>query len=151
MQPADRSPLSQAAAIPYRFREGEPEFCLITSIRKGTWGVPKGIIDPGETAAETALKEAEEEGGLHGRIVGEPLGHYQYYKWNTTLQVTVYLMEVTAADDDWEEADLRTRVWRRANEARAAIQRRELQELLDVAIDRIATGGQVFNHPQRPS
>jgi phosphohistidine phosphatase len=141
MEPADHSPLLQAAAIPYRIRDRQPEFCLITSIRKGLWAFPKGIIDPGETAAETALKEAEEEAGLHGRIIGEPLGHYQDYKWNTTLQVTVYLMEVTAADDDWEEADLRTRVWRRAKEARAAVQRREIQELLDVALERIATGG----------
>ncbi len=139
MKPADSSPLLQAAAIPYRLREGRPEFCLITSIRRGTWGFPKGIVDPGETASETALKEAEEEAGLHGRIVGEPLGAYQYDKWNTTLQVTVYLMEVTAADDDWEEADLRSRTWHRADEARAAIQRRELRKLLDVALQRIPT------------
>ena len=137
---SDEAPLLQAAVIPFRLRDGQPEFCLITSIRKGTWGVPKGIIDPGETAPQTAVKEAEEEAGLHGRIVGEPLGQYRYYKWNTTLEVTVYLMEVTAADDDWEEADLRDRVWRRADEARAAIRRDELRELLDVAIERISSG-----------
>ena len=141
MEPADRSPLLQAAAIPYRFRDGQPEFCLITSIRKGTWGFPKGIIDPGETAEETALKEAEEEAGLHGRIIGEPLGEYQYGKWNTTLSVTVYLMEVTVADDDWEEAELRSRTWCRAEEARATIYRNELRELLDVACKRIPAGG----------
>jgi phosphohistidine phosphatase len=139
MELGDDLPLLQAAVIPYRLRDGQPEFCLITSIRKGTWGFPKGIIDPGETASETALKEAEEEAGLHGRIVGEPLGQYQYYKWNTTLEVTVYLMEVTAADDDWEEADLRSRAWHRADEARAAIHRDELRELLDVALQRIPT------------
>jgi phosphohistidine phosphatase len=141
MQPADPPPLLQAAAIPYRLRDGQPEFCLITSIRKGLWAFPKGIIDPGETASETALKEAEEEAGLHGRIVGQPLGQYQYYKWNTTLQVSVYLMEVTAADDDWEEADLRSRGWYRPDEARAAIHRNELRELLEVALARISAQG----------
>jgi 8-oxo-dGTP pyrophosphatase MutT (NUDIX family) len=139
MEPDDDAPLLQAAAIPFRLRDGQPEFCLITSIRKGAWGVPKGIIDPGETGPETALKEAEEEAGLHGRIVGEPLGEFQYFKWNTTLEVTVYLMEVTAADDDWEEAELRDRAWHRAREAQAAIHRDELRELLDVAIERIST------------
>ena len=131
------NPLQQACAIPYRLREGEPEFCLITSIKRGKWGFPKGIIEPGETPEETAVKEAEEEAGLHGRIVGEPIGQYRYYKWGTTLLVTVYLMEVTGVDDDWEEAELRTRIWRRADEARAAVGRTELRQLLDVALERI--------------
>ena len=43
------SPLLQAAALPFRFRNGQLELCLITSISKGRWGIPKGIIDPGET------------------------------------------------------------------------------------------------------
>jgi len=133
----ENASLEQASAVPYRFRDGQPEFCLITSTRSGKWGFPKGIIDPGETAEETAAKEAEEEAGLHGRIVGEPIGQYQYSKWGTTLLVTVYLMEVNGVDDDWEEAELRERVWRRAEEARAAISRTELRRLLDAAVERI--------------
>lgn len=133
----DASPIEQASAVPYRFRDGQPEFCLITSTRSGKWGFPKGIIDPGETAEETAAKEAEEEAGLHGRIVGEPIGRYQYSKWSTTLRVTVYLMEVDGVDDDWEEADLRQRVWRGAEAAQAAISRPALRRLLDAALERI--------------
>ena len=66
-----------------RCRNGQYEFCLITSLRKGRWGFPKGITDPGETHVETALKEADEEAGLRGRIVGDSLGesrrNYQGY------------------------------------------------------------------------
>ena len=133
----ENNPLKQASAIPYRLRDGQPEFCLITSISTGKWGFPKGIIDPGETPEETAIKEAEEEAGLDGRIVGEPVGQYQYHKWGTTLRVTVYLMEVTGVEDEWEEAELRQRVWRRADEARAAVSRTELRRLLDAAAERI--------------
>ena len=132
------TPILQASAVPYRRRKGEVEFCLITSSRKKRWGFPKGIIDPGETAEETALKEAEEEAGLHGRIRGEPLGEYDYRKWGTVLTVTVYLMEVTAADDDWEEADWRDRAWHAAKDARAAIDRGELRQVLDAAVDRLS-------------
>ena len=131
----------QAAAVPYRCRDGQPEFCLITSVRKGHWGFPKGIIDPGETPVQTALKEAEEEAGLHGRIEGDPLGKYEYYKWGTVLVVTVYLMQVTMTDADWQEASLRDRVWCRADEARAAISRQEFRELLEAALERIACDG----------
>ena len=133
------SPIQQACAVPYRWQEGRVEFCLITSTGKGTWGFPKGIVDPGETPEQTALKEAEEEAGLHGRIVGAPLGQYEYRKWNTLLVVTAYLMEVTAEDDDWEEADLRKRLWCRADAARAAIPRRESRELLGLALERIGS------------
>lgn len=133
-QPA---PIEQASAIPYRCRDGEPEFCLITSVRKGLWGFPKGIVDPGETPEQTALKEAEEEAGLYGRIQGGPLGQYQYHKWGTDLFVTVYLMEVTEAEEDWEESDLRERAWCRAFQAREAIQREALRDLLDAAVERI--------------
>ena len=137
MASSENTAIQQAAAIPYRYREREPEFCMITSIRQGTWGFPKGIIDPGETAEETALKEAEEEAGLHGRIAGDLLGRYEYCKWGAVLAVKVYLMQVTAADDDWQEADLRERRWFRAEEALAAIDRNELRELLAAARQRI--------------
>ena len=141
MSSHENTALMQAGTVPYRIRNGYPEFCLITSIRKGTWGFPKGIIDPGETAEETALKEAEEEAGLHGQIVGEPLGQYEYRKWGTVLVVTVYLMQVTAVDDEWEEGDVRERRWCRAEQARAAIRRGELRELLDAALAQICEEG----------
>jgi len=32
-----------------------------------TWALPKGLVDPGETPAETAVREAYEETGLHVR------------------------------------------------------------------------------------
>ena len=136
------NPLLQAAVIPYRYRDAQPEFCLITSIRKGRWGFPKGIIDPGETPEQTALKEAEEEAGLYGRIEGDPLGAYEYHKWGTVLAVTAFLMRVTRAADDWDEAGLRERVWLEVNEARRVIDRHELRNLLDAAVERIEAMGE---------
>jgi phosphohistidine phosphatase len=130
-------PLKQAAAIPYRCRNGKPEFCLITSVRRGNWGFPKGIIDPGETAAEAALKEALEEAGLHGEIEGTPLGRFEYEKWGQILPVTVFLMRVDQADDTWDEAKVRKRRWSRADEARELIERAEFRECFETALQRI--------------
>ncbi|MBC8874044.1 MAG: NUDIX hydrolase [Planctomycetes bacterium] len=127
--------INQASAIPFRHVDNGVEFCLITSLKRKRWMFPKGIIDPGETYVETALKEAHEEAGLHGRIVGEPLGTYEYFKWETTLEVTVVLMEVLNCDDLWEEAGLRERRWLPAAEALEILSQRELRHLLQKAIE----------------
>ena len=76
-------PIAQACVVPYRRRDERIEFCLITSLKKKRWIFPKGIVDPGETVEEAALKEAFEEAGLHGRILGDPIGKYEDSKWGT--------------------------------------------------------------------
>lgn len=130
-------PIQQASAIPFRRRGDVIEFCLITSINGRRWGFPKGIIEAGDSPETTALQEALEEAGLHGQIVGEPLGTYRYQKWGTDLDVVVYLMEVTQADDAWQEGDLRERVWLLADEAIARLDRDELVATFHAAVDRI--------------
>jgi len=44
---------------------------------EGVWALPKGLIDPGEKGAETALREVAEETGLTGRLEGK-LGDVRY-------------------------------------------------------------------------
>jgi len=44
---------------------------------EGTWALPKGLIDPGETGAATAVREVEEETGLSARLE-EKLGDVRY-------------------------------------------------------------------------
>lgn len=136
------APIAQASAVPYRRNGGRVEFCLVTSTRKGAWGFPKGIIEPGDTPAQTVHHEAEEEAGIRGRLDPQKLGAYRYSKWGTTLHVTAFLMEVTEVDDDWPEAHLRERRWCPADEARRLIGREDLLVLLEVAVARLEGGEQ---------
>jgi len=125
----------QAATIPFRRRsDGTFEFCIITSLRDGRWGFPKGMVDPGETVEETALKESDEEAGLHGDLLSEPLGEYTYVKHVQPLRVVVFLMEVTRAASTWDEAKLRTRRWVSADEVRALVAHPEQRRLFEVAV-----------------
>jgi 8-oxo-dGTP pyrophosphatase MutT (NUDIX family) len=149
MASASPEPVPQATAIPFRWRDGRLEFCLITSIQKGHWAFPKGIVDPGESDVEAALKEAHEEAGLAGAIVGEPLGEYVYVKWGRRLQVSVRLMRVTHAADQWSEQGVRQRRWATAEEARTLIARPELRALLDRAVERIRVNGFATYLPAR--
>ena len=44
---------------------------------EGIWALPKGLIDPGESGVETAVREVAEETGLTGRLEGK-LGDVRY-------------------------------------------------------------------------
>jgi 8-oxo-dGTP pyrophosphatase MutT (NUDIX family) len=49
--------------------------------KEGTWALPKGLVGQDEKPAETALREAFEETGVHARL-GEKLGDVKYvYTW----------------------------------------------------------------------
>ena len=48
---------------------------------KEVWALPKGLVAPGESPAETAAREVAEETGVQGRLV-EKLGDVRYvYTW----------------------------------------------------------------------
>ena len=49
--------------------------------REGTWALPKGLVDAGESPAATALREGYEETGVTARL-GPKLGDVRYvYTW----------------------------------------------------------------------
>lgn len=99
--------IRQAAAIPAQ----AGKICLVTSRSGKRWVVPKGVIEPGQTAEETALQEAWEEAGLVGVLKPQPVGSYVYEKWGSTCMVTVFLMQVTKIASQWPEQDSRQREW----------------------------------------
>lgn len=54
---------------------------LLVIFRRGSWDLPKGKIDPGETPEQAAVREVEEETGIREIILGEFLGNtYHTYK-----------------------------------------------------------------------
>ena len=127
----------QAAVIPFRRKKSAIEVCLIRNKGRKKWKIPKGFVDPGETLQQAALKEAWEEAGLNGRLVGEPIGSYEYEKWGIDLTVAVYLMEVSSEDDKWEESRFRERCWSTADAAFAMLKKHPVQPLLEVAATRL--------------
>ena len=99
--------IRQAGAIPLK----NGRVCLITSTNGKRWVIPKGQIEPGQTAGEAALQEAWEEAGLVGTLDPEPVGSYFYDKYGGTYHVTVFVMRVTKIAQEWEEREVRQRAW----------------------------------------
>jgi len=120
----------QSGVVPYRASESEIEILLITSRRRGRWIIPKGVIDPGTTAAESACKETYEEAGVRGRISPEPLGEYQYRKWGGLCTVQVFALEVLDVLETWPESSVRRRQWMSVEEAAKAVEEPALKELI---------------------
>ena len=64
-----------SGGVIFRVVIGRFEVALIS--RRRVWCLPKGLIERGETAEETALREVREETGLEGEIV-EKIGETNY-------------------------------------------------------------------------
>jgi 8-oxo-dGTP pyrophosphatase MutT (NUDIX family) len=110
------------------------QVCLVTSSSGKRWVIPKGCLEPGKTAGEVALQEAWEEAGLVGVLRPEPVGSYLYEKFGNSYHVTVFLLHVTEAADDWPEQPLRQRCWLTPVQALARVEDAGLRELIRAAL-----------------
>jgi 8-oxo-dGTP pyrophosphatase MutT (NUDIX family) len=68
-----------AGGVLVRTIRGRPMLAAIRPRGKDrVWALPKGHIDPGESAAETAMREVREETGVEAALV-EKLGDIRYW------------------------------------------------------------------------
>ena len=127
---------TQSGVLAYRFNKGKAseqsplEILLITSRKGKRWVIPKGIVEPGMSPQESAIKEAFEEAGITGRISNEAFGSYTRKKWNGRCNVEVFPLEVTTVFDEWPEADFRQREWLSVEEAASRVREEPLKAIL---------------------
>jgi 8-oxo-dGTP pyrophosphatase MutT (NUDIX family) len=120
----------QSAVIPYRIINGRCEILLITSLRKKNWIIPKGIVENGLSAQQSALQEAFEEAGISGKIQPDKLGTYSYEKWGGICNVNVYACEVIREHTNWPEMNIRQRKWFSTPEVAKKISNKDLLNLV---------------------
>lgn len=68
--------------------------------KAGKWIFPKGHVDPGETTAQTAAREAEEETGLVVEIV-EPVGSAGYKDKDEKVDVEYFILRALRTGPHW--------------------------------------------------
>ncbi|HPT50019.1 MAG TPA: histidine phosphatase family protein [Accumulibacter sp.] len=103
---------TQSGVLPYRRKNGELQIMVVAS-RKGTrWVIPKGVRELELSLRDSAVKEAFEEAGIRGLVDEEPIGVFDYKKWDGVCQVTVFPLAVTecVTRKHWEESH-RKRRW----------------------------------------
>lgn len=86
-----------AGAVCWRIHDGKPLILVIHRTAYGDVTLPKGKVDPGESLPQTAVREVEEETGLHVTL-GVPLGVTDYTLDNGREKIVHYwAAEVTEA------------------------------------------------------
>jgi 8-oxo-dGTP pyrophosphatase MutT (NUDIX family) len=134
----------QAGAIPFRTgTDGRIEVLLIRRLRKRSWGIPKGSIEPGQSAAEAAQQEAVEEAGAIGELSDAAVGRFTYEKTGKggrRCLVHVYLLRVIEARERFPEQSKRCREWFPVNKAAALVRREAVGALIRSVPRHIRTG-----------
>ena len=122
--------VQQAGAVVVRLDGPEPRFLLVKARRDPTvWIFPKGHVEDGETAEETALRETQEEAGVIGRVLA-PIGALEFESGGRPLHVEYFLVELLG-DAAWSER--RPFVWGTYDETRARIEFENARQLLATA------------------
>lgn len=124
-----------------RGNKGNIEILLIQDA-KDRWTIPKGHIEEGETAQETAIREIGEEAGLHdvepicwlGKI------NFRYRRMNTLVLMTtqIYLMKVRTDGDEIKKEEWMNGIkWFDFHDALDAIEYEDIGKLMLLAMRRI--------------
>jgi 8-oxo-dGTP pyrophosphatase MutT (NUDIX family) len=58
-----------AGGVAFRLGESEPEIAIVSVKPKLRWQLPKGIVDPGESPQQTAVREVREEAGVEAELI----------------------------------------------------------------------------------
>jgi ADP-ribose pyrophosphatase YjhB (NUDIX family) len=136
-----------AGGVVYRLKNGEMEVVLIQDAYD-RWTIPKGHIEPGETAQETAIREVGEEAGVKelkpicwlGKI------HFNYRREDTLVMITqqVYLMKALGDTDDIKKEDWMNGVgWFGYKDAVAAIEYEDVKKLVERGHQRLEQRGDI--------
>ncbi len=90
-------------------RDGDAlEVCLIRPAGRSIWGLPKGGVEPGESYADTAVREVAEETGIDG-VVEREIGAIDYSFYSRQdggrIHKTVHYFLVRAVGGDTARHD----------------------------------------------
>lgn len=124
-----------------RNQKGEVEILLIQDA-KDRWTIPKGHIEEGETAQETAVREIAEEAGLANTEVIGWLGkiHFRYRRINTLVMMTtqIYLVRAKGDTNDIKKEEWMNGIrWFSFTDALDQIEYEDIGKLMLLAMKRI--------------
>jgi len=139
-----REPTS--GGIVFRRPKNNPEQIEILLIQdaKGRWTIPKGHIEEGEKARDTAEREIREETGLQKMTVLNWLGkiNFRYRRGNSLVLMTTEIFLVQALEDTNQikpEKWMTSLAWLPASDALEKIEYEDIGKLILLGLKKIRT------------
>ena len=139
-----REPTS--GGIIFRFTKDKKDIeILMIQDSKGRWTIPKGHIEPGETAKMTARREIEEETGLKNVSILTWLGkiHFKYRRADKLVLMTTQIYLVQALDEHElpiGEKWMKGIKWFSFADALDAIEYEDIEKLMLIAKKKVRAG-----------
>lgn len=139
-----REPTS--GGIIFRFTKDKKDIeILLIQDSKERWTIPKGHIEPGETAKMTARREIEEETGLKNVSILAWLGkiHFKYRRLDKLVLMTTQIYLVQALDSHETpipEKWMKGIRWFSFADALEAIEYEDIEKLMLIAKKKIRAG-----------
>jgi 8-oxo-dGTP pyrophosphatase MutT (NUDIX family) len=129
-------------------RTGAPVALVAHRSTRGTlqWTLPKGAQEPGETVADTAVREVREETGLDVELIG-PLDTIDYwFVWSPDQTryhkfVHYFLMRAVGGDFARHDSEMEEADWFTPEQARRRMAFANERKLLDLIPAALATQG----------
>jgi 8-oxo-dGTP pyrophosphatase MutT (NUDIX family) len=139
-------------------RDGQ--MLLIATAGGRRWQLPKGRIEPGESAEQAAVREVREETGVTGRIVA-PLAGVDYWfaegdRRRIKKHVDFFLLEyLDGSESNFDPREVDVARWFPADEGverlTHASERRVAAEALEKSREIVANGGSTASDEETPT
>jgi bis(5'-nucleosidyl)-tetraphosphatase len=126
---------THAGAVVFRLTRGKPRYLLVEANgRRGRWVFPKGHLEDGETAADTALRELTEEAGVRATAI-RPLRRVEQKQEGRPISIAYFLMAYAGRGKPLDKRRIR---WLKFDEAVEALDLEQSRRVLHKA-DRLIT------------
>ncbi len=127
-------PPSHAGGVVVKTGDGQAQFLVVSAKRApDEWVLPKGHIEPGESAEQTATREVLEEAGVVASVESR-LGLIEFESWRGHVRAEFFLMRY--AGEGAASEDRRT-AWMALDEALVALAFDDMRQLLRRADERL--------------
>lgn len=143
--PAKRVEETSAGGLVVRTADGCTKAALIARHdRRGRliWSLPKGHIEPGESAEAAAIREVHEETGIVGRVVA-PLGTIDFWFMvdETRVHKTVHHFILEAVSGELSDSDVEVVkvAWVPLDQVKGRLKYRDERRLMAKAMDLLAS------------